>query len=512
MRRKRDVRICRLWLAEPKANLGSLRDRFPAASCSMPNKTAYDAVVVGSGPNGLSAAIRLAQAGLSVLVVEGSSKLGGACRSAEFTLPCVLHDVGSAVHPLAAASPFFRQLPLHQHGLSWVHPDLPLAHPLDDGAAAVLHRSINLTAAALGADARSYEKLMAGFVENWGSLSDEILQPLLHIPRHPLLMARFGLKALMPAQKLAKSAFQTPSAQALFAGVAAHSFLPLAQRGSAAFGLILGMAAHAVGWPIPRGGAQQLSNALLACLQNLGGEILLNCPVRSVDELPLARAVLLDVTPVQLMLLAGHKIPSSYARRLGNYRYGPGVFKLDYALSAPIPWKNPLCAKAGTVHVGGTLEEVARAEAEVSRGKHPEQPFVLLSQPANFDATRAPAGKHVLWAYCHVPNGSDFDMSERIERQIERFAPGFRDTVLARHTMNCAALEALNPNLVGGDINGGAASLWQLVARPVLSRVPYRTPVPGLYLCSSSTSPGGGVHGMCGFHAAEAALKHSFGR
>lgn len=470
----------------------------------------YDAIVVGAGPNGLAAAIRLAQAKLSVLVLEANETLGGGARSAELTLPGFIHDVCSAIHPLGMGSPFFRKLPLEHYGLHWLQPPLPVTHPLDGNQAAILYRNVAETGTEFGAAGKNYERLMQPLVEHWEILAQEFLQPLVHFPRHPVKLARFGFKALRSAISLARSYFEVAEAQALFAGLAAHSFLPLEARGSAAFGLVLGMLGHSVGWPLPRGGSQAIANALAAHLRNLGGEIALHTKVQTLDQLPLSRVVLLDVTPLQLLLIAGHKLPNSYSSRLGRYRYGPGVFKLDYALNLPIPWQAEACRRSATVHLGGTLEEIALSESEVNHGRHPERPFVILTQPSLFDKTRAPDGKHTAWAYCHVPNGSAQDMTDAIERQIERFAPGFRDCVLARHTMNCAELERRNANLVGGDINGGAADLWQLVARPVMSRVPYRLPVPGLYLCSSSTPPGGGVHGMCGFHAAEAALKDFF--
>ncbi len=474
-------------------------------------QVSYDAVVVGAGPNGLAAAIRLAQEKLSVLVLEANPTIGGGARSAGLTLPGFVHDLGSAIHPLGLGSPFFRHLPLEKYGLHWVQPELPLAHPLEGGRAVLLERSVASTAAALGKDQASYKRLMSPLVSHWETLSSEFLQPLLHLPRHPLQLARFGWRGLGSASSQAQRWFAEEPARALFAGLAAHSSLPLEERASAAFGLVLGMLGHAVGWPLPRGGSQHITDALASHLRSLGGEIDTGVRVESLDQLPLARAVLLDVTPLQLMLIAGDKLPASYSRRLGKYRYGPGVFKIDYALAAPIPWKAEACRRAGTVHVCGALAEVAASERAIAEGRPAERPFVLLAQPTLFDPTRAPNGKHTAWAYCHVPNSSAFDMTERMEKQIERFAPGFRDCVLARHTMNCEQLESANANLVGGDINGGAADLWQLLARPVLSPSPYRTPVPGLYLCSSSTPPGGGVHGMCGFHAAEAALKDCFG-
>jgi len=476
----------------------------------MPSKFSYDAVVVGSGPNGLAAAIRLAQENLAVLVLEANDSIGGGTRSAEITLPGFLHDLCSAIHPLGIGSPFFRQLPLEKYGLSWIQPEIPLAHPFDDGTAAALKRTIAATAEGLGPDKSNYEKLMTPLCSNWENLAAEFLQPLLHFPRHPLQLAGFGRRAFRSATGLARSWFGANPARALFAGLAAHSFLPLEQIPSASFGLVLAMLGHAVGWPLPRGGSQQIANALAAHLRALGGEIQINHPVESLGQLPPARAVLLDVTPRQLLRLAGDRVPPSYRRRLTQFRYGPGVYKVDYALAAPIPWKAKECAVAGTVHLGGTLDEVAVSERQVANGEHPERPFVLVTQPTLFDKTRAPDGRHIAWAYCHVPNGSTFEMLARIESQIERFAPGFRDFMLAPHTMTCAAMEKGNANLVGGDINGGLANLWQLLARPVLSPAPYRTAMPGIYLCSSSTPPGGGVHGMCGFHAAQTAIRDFF--
>jgi phytoene dehydrogenase-like protein len=476
----------------------------------MPAHFSYDAVVVGSGPNGLAAAVRLAQEKLSVLVLEANDTIGGGARSGEITLPGFTHDLCSAIHPLAIGSPFFRKLELEKHGLHWIQPEIPLAHPLGEKTAAVLLRSVGETAIALSQDAGAYQRLMEPLVPHWESLSAEFLKPMLHVPAHPIQMARFGMQAIRSAAGLAEAKFKREEARALFAGLAGHSFLPLEERASAAFALVLAMAGHAVGWPLPRGGSQRISDALASLLRSLGGEIKTGVRVESLKELPLARAILLDVTPLQLLLMCGDQLPESYQRRLGKFRHGPGVFKLDYALSAPIPWTAETCRRAGTVHVGGTLAEIAKSEREVNEGKTPEQPFVLVTQPSIFDSTRAPAGRHVAWAYCHVPNGSKFDMTEHVERRIERFAPGFRDCVLARHSMNCAQAEEKNSNLVGGDISGGASNLWQLLARPVLGSTPYRTPITGVYLCSASTPPGAGVHGMCGFHAGEAALRDCF--
>jgi phytoene dehydrogenase-like protein len=476
----------------------------------MPDKFAYDAVVVGSGPNGLAAAIRVAQANLSVLLLEAKDQIGGGTRSGEITLAGFVHDLCSAIHPMALGSPFFRKLPLEKYGLTWIQPEFPLAHPLDGGTAVILRRSVDETANGLGIDSSHYRKWMCPLLPHWENLADEFLQPMLHIPKHPLQLARFGLRAFRSATGCAHSWFDGEPARALFAGLAAHSFLPLEELPSAAFGMVLGLMGHAVGWPVAKGGSQRIADALAAHLRALGGEIRTNSPVEKLQELPPARAVLLDVTPLQLLEIAGGALPSSYVERLGKFRYGPGVFKVDYALSAPIPWGSKECGRAGTVHLGGTLSEIAESEKQMAKGQHPGRPFVLLAQPTLFDPSRAPDRKHIAWAYCHVPNGSNEDMLSRIEDQIERFAPGFRRCVIARHTMNCAAMEQRNPNLVGGDINGGLANLRQLIARPTLSLDPYRTGIPGLYLCSSSTPPGGGVHGMCGFHAAETAIRDCF--
>ena len=471
----------------------------------MPLKTAPDAVVVGSGPNGLAAAITLARAGLSVTVFEQSTTIGGGTRTEELTLPGFLHDVCSAIHPLGLASPFFLSLPLDAHGLEWVHPEVQLGHPLPDGKAALLHRDLEETSGALGIDREAYRRLMAPLVSKWPVLAPDLLAPF-HFPRHPLSMARFGLKALLPATLLGRLTFKTPAARALFAGMAAHSFLPLESPLSAAFGLILGALGHVAGWPLARGGSRTIGCAMASYLRSLGGEIVTGHRVASLGELPPARVTLLDVTPRQLDALGASSLPEWYRRKLRRYRYGPGVFKIDWALGGPIPWRSEGCRRAATVHVGGTAEEISRGEREVWRGAHPERPFVLLAQPSVADGTRAPAGKHVGWAYCHVPSGSTFDMAGRIEAQVERFAPGFRDLIVGRHTRNCVEYERYNPNLIGGDIVGGLQDLRQFMIRPTLL-APYRTPVEGLYLCSSGTPPGGGVHGMCGYHAASLALK-----
>ncbi|HUY71207.1 MAG TPA: NAD(P)/FAD-dependent oxidoreductase [Gaiellaceae bacterium] len=465
-----------------------------------------EAIVVGSGPNGLAAAIALAQAGVSVRVIEGEDSIGGGCRSAELTLPGFTHDVCSAIHPLALASPFLRSLPLEQHGVEWVQPPAALAHPFDDGTAALLLRSIDETAALLGEDEGRYRKLIAPLLERDQALLEDMLAPL-RLPRHPAAMALFATRAALPASVLARRSFRGARARGLFAGLAAHSMLPLTRLPSSAFGLVLGVLGHSVGWPLARGGSQRIADALVSYLRSLGGELELGHRIGSLAELGDARPVLLDVTPRQLLALAGDRLPSLYRRRLERYRYGPGVFKLDWALAGPIPWRAPECAQAATVHLGASLEEIVASERAPWQGEVAERPFVLLAQQSLFDPSRAPAGKQTAWAYCHVPNGSTADLSERIEAQVERFAPGFRELILARSAMGPAEFEAHNPNNVGGDINGGAADLRQTLARPIARISPYRTPLPGVYLCSSSTPPGGGVHGMCGLHAAVAALR-----
>jgi len=470
----------------------------------MSSAGAYDAIIIGSGPNGLAAAIALARAGRRVLVCEAEQTIGGGARSAELTLPGFTHDVCSAAHPLAAGSPFLRSLPLDQYGLEFIYPPVSLAHPFDDGTAALLERSVEATGETLGGDGMAYRRLMKPLVADWALLAPALLGPP-RLPRHPLALARFGLKALRSARGLAASRFAGERARGFFAGLAAHSFLPLERLATAAFGLVLGITGHAVGWPVARGGSQSIANALAAYLRSLGGEIVTGRRVASIDDLPSARAILCDVTPRQLLRLAGHRLPPNYRRRLERYRYGPAAYKVDWALNEPVPWKAEGCSRAGIVHLGGTLAEISAAESAPWRGEQADKPFVLVAQSSLFDPTRAPAGKHTLWAYCHVPHGSTFDMTERIEKQIERFAPGFRDCVLARGVMPPAALERHNANLVGGDINGGAQDLRQLFARPTLRL--YSTPARGLYLCSSSTPPGGGVHGMCGYFAARAVLR-----
>lgn len=476
----------------------------------MPGQHTYDAVIVGSGPNGLAAAITLARAGCKVLVLEAKETLGGGMRSAALTLPGFVHDICSAIHPLGMASPFFQSVPLTAHGVTWITPPAAVAHPFDDGTAAVLERSLALTGATLGSDADAYQRLMAPLVARWEPLVEALLGPL-RIPQHPWLLARFAYYALQSACGLAERVFLTPQARGLFAGLAAHAILPLERLPTAAFGLILGMLGHAVGWPFPQGGSQHLAQAMATYLQTLGGDIVLGTPVTSVEQLPPARAILLDVTPRQVLQLAGRRLPARYQQQLRRYRYGTAVFKLDWALDGPIPWRAETCRRTATVHLGGTLPEIAAAERAASLGQHAEAPYVIVAQQSLYDATRAPVGQHTAWAYCHVPPNSPVDMTSRMERQLERFAPGFRDRILARHVMAPAAFARYNANYIGGDINGGVQDLRQLFTRPTRSLIPYATPAKGLYLCSSSTPPGGGVHGMCGYHAARTALRREWG-
>ncbi len=471
-------------------------------------KRDFDAVVVGSGPNGLAAAITLQSKGLSVLLVEGKETIGGGLRSAEITFPGFVHDICSAIHPMAAASPFFQTLPLQQYGLEWITPDHAAAHPFDDGTAAVIHKSIQETATALGPDKEAYEKLITPLASDFPSLANDILGPL-RFPKDPLRLASFGLKALQPATLLARK-FETRELRGLWAGMAAHSILPLDKIATSAIGLVLMAAAHVNGWPIPKGGSRSIATALALHFEALGGTIQTNYFVRSLKDLPSSHAVLFDISPRQLLQIAGHKFSGVYANQLGRYRYGMGVFKIDWALDAPIPFAAEACRSAGTIHLGNTLEEIVDSEKTAWNGKHHEAPFVLLAQQSLFDDTRAPKGKHVAWAYCHVPNNSNVDMTSQIEKQVERFAPGFRGTVLMRRTMNAQRMEQYNPNYIGGDINGGAATISQLFTRPALRLSPYRTSAKGLYLCSASTPPGGGVHGMCGYHAAQQVLKDIF--
>lgn len=470
----------------------------------------YDAVVIGSGPNGLAAAIYLAQRNLSVLVVEAAEKIGGGTRSEEVTLPGFTHDICSAIHPLTIVSPFFRSLPLENYGLEFIQPPVSVAHALDDGTAVVLKESIEETAENLGADAASYKSLVSTLARNFGALVPDLLAPLRFPRRNPFLMAGFGLRAFTSARNFVDHYFKETRARALFAGNAAHSMIPLEDTPSAAYGLVLMLTAHAVGWGFPRGGANKIADALAAYFLSLGGKIETSREVTNVDELPASRVVLFDLTPRQILKIAGHRLPDSYRKRLEKFRYGSGVFKMDFALSEPIPWKAKECFEAGTVHLGGTFEEVAASERAHTEGEISEQPFVLVAQNSLFDATRAPAGKHVGWAYCHVPHNSSVDMTEIIENRIEHFAPGFRDCILAKATKDAPAMERWNANYVGGDINGGAGILSQLFTRPVAKIDPYRMPTRGFYICSASTPPGGGVHGMCGYHAAKSAFENEF--
>jgi len=472
-------------------------------------RSAYDVVVVGAGPNGLAAAITCARAGCDVLLVEGESTVGGGARSAELTLPGFTHDPCSAIHPLGRASPFFARVPLEAHGLEWVDPEVPLAHPLGGGAA-LLERSLDATAERLGPDGPRYARLFAPLVEQAAALYGDALAPL-RVPRHPLLFARFGRHAVRSARSLAERAFAHDAARALFAGCGAHSFLPLEARFSAAFGLVLSAAGHAFGWPCARGGSGRIAGAMAGYLRALGGSVVTGWRVESIRELPTARAYLFDVFPHALARIADGRLPAAYTAALARYRHAPGVFKVDWALASPIPWAAREVGRAGTVHLGGTLDEVSAAEAAVARGEVAASPFVLLAQPSVMDPTRAPAGKHTAWAYCHVPWNSSFDMTGAIEAQVERFAPGFRECVLARHTRAAADYGQTNPNMEGGDIAGGAVDGWQLFARPVARAVPYATPARDIFLCSSATPPGGGVHGMCGYWAARVALRRVFG-
>jgi phytoene dehydrogenase-like protein len=465
-----------------------------------------DAVVVGSGPNGLAAAIALARAGASVRVVEAADEVGGGTRSAELTLPGFTHDVCSAVHPMGILSPFFRQLPLADHGLVWRRPRASVAHPMPDGRAVMLYRSLERTAEGLGRDARAWARLVGPFLDDPHALLADLMAPL-RLPDHPLRMLRFGLRGGFSANRLARLCFRGERARALFAGCAAHSVLPLTRPLTAALGVLFAITAHVEDWPVAEGGSHAIARALASHLRRLGGEIETGRRIESLGQLPPARVVLFDTSPEELAKIAGDALPPGYRRRLGRYRYGPGVFKLDWALDGPIPWRDPACREASTVHVGGTLEEVCASERDMYRGRHSERPFLILCQQSEVDATRAPAGRHTGYAYCHVPHGSTVDMREAVERQVERFAPGFRDRILARHAMNTADFERYNPNYRGGSVTGGVADALQLWNRPVTRLDPYSTPNPRLFLCSAATPPGGGVHGQCGYWAARSALK-----
>ncbi|MEX0720724.1 MAG: NAD(P)/FAD-dependent oxidoreductase [Balneolaceae bacterium] len=472
--------------------------------------TEFDAIIIGSGPNGLSAAIRLAQEGLRVKILEAKPTIGGGTRTQELTEPGFHHDVCSAVHPTAASSLFFRSLNLEKAGLEWVHPKYPYAHPLKEGKAIAVSKSLNETLAILGKDAKSYKQLYKKFVNNWSLLSEDIFGTL-RLPKHPLTMARFGWYGMFSASLLSNAMFDSEDTKALFAGSAAHSILPLNKAFTASFGLVLGASAHAVGWPFAKGGSAAITKALSQVFQTLGGEIETNSEVTSLSDIPSTKTILFDLTPHQIVKIAGNKLSSGYKSKLQHYKYGPGTFKMDWALSEPVPWTNKMCRQAGTLHLGGSFQEIADSEKAAWKGNHHEKPYVLVSQPSIFDDSRAPAGKHTLWAYCHVPNGSEKDMSENIENQIERYAPGFKDTIISKHAMNTRQFETYNSNYIGGDINGGAQFFKQLFGRPVLKWDPYKIPVKGMYICSASTPPGGGVHGMSGFHAAESVLKNKFG-
>lgn len=466
----------------------------------------YDAVVVGSGPNGYAAGIRLLEAGLSVLMLEANEEIGGGLRSAELTIPGFMHDIGSTVHPLAYASPYLSTLPLNNYGLEWVHPEAPLVHPLENGEAVLVHQDLQKTAAQLGSDRQAYLDLMMPAVENWDKISPDFLGPL-RFPAHPFKLAQFGLKAVQPLNWLKKLYFKENQSKALLAGLAAHGMLPLDSWASSGIAMVLGTLAHKVGWPFPKGGAYNLAKALNQYFQSLGGEVQTGRRVGSVSDLPPCRIVMLDTAPQLLLEMGGIRLPWWYKTQLKAYRYGQGIFKMDWALSEPIPFTNPDCRKAGTVHIGSSYEEIASSEKDMWNKKHSKKPYVLLVQSSLFDNSRTPQGKHTAWAYCHVPAYSKEDMSQAIENQIERFAPGFRDIIIGRHTMNTHAMQAFSANYIGGDINCGAQTLTQLFTRPVYRPTPYRTPLEGIYLCSSATPPGGGVHGMSGYHAAKAALK-----
>lgn len=470
----------------------------------------YDAFVIGSGPNGLAAAIALAQQGLKVKIFEAKDTVGGGTRTLELMESGFKHDICSAVHPTALSSPFFKSLPLKEYGLEWIHPDFPVVHPLENGEAVIAEKSFENTLERLGVDSKNYRKLFKDFIDSWEYLSEDLFGTL-RIPDHPLAMMRFGWYGMFSSTLLSNSFFKLERTKAYFAGLAAHSILPLENAFSASFGLVLGTTVHSVGWPIAKNGSHSITKALAGFFQFLGGEIELNTHIESLDEFPSDKPILFDLTPRQVITIADNRIPDPLKDKLLGYNYGPGAFKVDFALSEPVPWLNEDCKKAGTLHLGGSMKEIAKSEKEVWNGSHPERPYVLVSQPSLFDDTRAPKGKHVLWSYCHVPNGSAENMEERIIDQIERYAPGFRDIIISTSTMNAMDFEKYNPNYIGGDINGGAQNLKQLFGRPLLKWDPYKLPVDHLYICSSSSPPGGGVHGMSGFNAAKSVLKNEFG-
>jgi phytoene dehydrogenase-like protein len=479
---------------------------------SQPRSSSYDAVIVGSGPNGLSAGITLSRAGLRVLIIEGHPTIGGGMRTAELTLPGFHHDVCSAVHPMGVISPFFRSLPLQKFGLEWMQPEVSLAHPLADGRAAVMYQDLERTAEALPvADQKRYLKFYGALKRSVEVILPDLLGPLLKFPRHPIRMALFGLQGIQSAAGLARRKFSSEEARAMFAGHAAHSILPLENAFTAAVGIMIATTGHLVGWPVAKGGSQSIANAMARYFEALGGEILVGCKVHSIEELPLAKAYLFDTGPRSMVDICGNKLPAGYQKSLRSFRYGPAAYKLDLALSGPIPWLNEGCRQAGTVHVGGTLEEMIISEKACWEHRMAERPFVLVAQQSIPDPSRAPAGKHTCWAYCHTPPGYEGDLTDVIISQIERYAPGFRDLILHTHVMSPADLNAYNPNYVGGDIIGGVQDIWQMVARPTLRLNPYSTPAGNIFLCSSSTPPGAGVHGMCGFHAATTALRSVFG-
>lgn len=470
----------------------------------------FDAIIVGSGPNGLSAAILLAQHGLKVKIIEAEDTIGGGTRTKELTESGFIHDVCSAVHPTAVGSPFFKTLPLSEYGLEFIHPHFPVAHPLENGEAMIVSRSFDDTLIRMGKDGKNYQNLVKSFADAWDYLSHDLLAPV-RFPNNPLTMARFGWYGILSAKLLANSMFDTDQVKAYFAGLAAHSIVPLEKSFTGSFGLVFAATIHSVGWPIAKGGSSSISNALAEYFKSLGGVIETGNRIKSTSDLPSCKTVLFDLTPHQIVKIAENELPDSYKKKYLKFKYGPGVFKMDFALSESVPWTNSDCAGAGTLHLGGTFDEIAFSERETWKGNHPEKPYVLLSQPSKFDDSRAPEGKHTLWAYCHVPNGSDKDCSEEIINQIERYAPGFRDIIISSHTMTAPDFEAYNENYIGGDINGGAQTFSQLIGRPVFQWDPYKLPVDGMYICSSSTPPGGGVHGMGGYHAAKSALKNDFG-